>query len=113
MTHRIKRIGVLKAGVIGAAIYAMLSLVFVPFFLFFAMMAPMAEGPLPGEWLMSGAFVLLAPFFYAVFGFITTALGALIYNLVAMMTGGLEIELESVGRPEPTGRAGDPRAPGY
>lgn len=107
MTHRIRRVGILKAGVMGAAIYAIMSLVFVPFFLFFAMMAPMAEGPMPGEWMMSGAFVLLAPFFYAIFGFITTALGAVIYNLVAMMTGGLDIELVAAGRPE------EARAPGY
>lgn len=85
----------------GAAVYALLSLLFVPFFLFFALMAPVQEGygPMGGEWMMSGAFVLLLPFIYAVFGFIGTALAALVYNLVATMMGGLEIDLEPVDHP--------------
>ncbi|HEX6587792.1 MAG TPA: DUF3566 domain-containing protein [Longimicrobiales bacterium] len=103
MTHRIRKIGVLKAGILGAAIYALLSLLFVPFFLFFVLMAPVSEGygPMPGEWMMSGAFVLLMPFLYAIFGFIGTALAALIYNLVAAMMGGLEIELQPIGAGAP------------
>lgn len=106
MTHRIRRIGVLKAGVMGAAVYAIMSLVFVPFFFFVAIM-PGASGMQEG-WPFGAAFVLLLPFLYAIFGFIGTALAALIYNLVAMMVGGLEVELESIASAPAA-----PPTPGY
>lgn len=81
----------------GAAVYALLSLLFVPFFLFVSLMP--GAGGMHDEWMLGPAFVLLLPLIYAVFGFIGTALGALVYNLVAMMMGGLEIDLEPVDRP--------------
>ena len=36
------------------------------------------------------AFLLLFPFFYLIFGFIFTALGAWLYNLAASWVGGIE-----------------------
>ena len=81
----------------GAAVYAIFSLVLVPFFLFLSLM----PGPtgMQDDWAVGPAFALLLPFIYAVFGFIGSALGALIYNLVAIMMGGLEVDLEPVAGP--------------
>ena len=96
MRYRLKRVGVVKAAVVGGIAYAIMGLVFVPFFFFMAMFAPTAGG-MPGEWAMGGAFALLLPIIYGVMGFIFTGLGAAVYNLIAMMVGGLDIELERVG----------------
>lgn len=99
MKHRIRRIGVLKAATIGGIAYAAMSLLFVPLMLFFIVasrsMAPeVAYGG--GDWLMGPAFLLLAPLIYGILGFITAAIATAVYNLIAMMVGGLEIELEPV-----------------
>ena len=39
---------------------------------------------------------VLAPFFYGAIGFVSGAIGALLYNWVASAIGGLEMELEAV-----------------
>lgn len=102
MTHRIRRVGVLRVGVISGMAYAALALVFVPFILFVSMVGvPMSEyGMGGGEWLFGPAIALLAPVLYGILGFIGGVVGALVYNLIAMMVGGLEIELEAVGAPD-------------
>jgi hypothetical protein len=95
MKFRLRRIGVLKAAIMGGIGYALMSLVFVPFFLFIAMFAPaheMAGGP--GQWMFGPVFALMMPLIYGIMGFIGTALAAAVYNLISMMVGGLEIELE-------------------
>ena len=38
-------------------------------------------------------FALLLPLFYGLLGFVFTALGCIIYNLVAGWVGGIEIEI--------------------
>ncbi len=105
MKHRLRRVGVLKAALVGGITYAILSLVFVPFFFMMALL----PGPtgMQEDWMFGPAFALLLPVLYSVMGFIGFALMAFIYNLVAMMIGGLEIELEPVGDPPVE------RAPGY
>lgn len=97
MKYRLRRIGVLKAGLMYAVFCGIISLLFVPFF-FFAAMIPSMAGDMghmgDAGWMFGPAFALLLPLIYAFFGFIGGALGALVFNLVAMMVGGLEIELE-------------------
>jgi hypothetical protein len=97
MKFRLKRIGVLKSAIMGGIGYALLSLLMIPFFLFFMMFAPMHEAGMPGQWALSGAFVFLLPLIYGIMGFVGTALGAAVFNLIAMMVGGLDIELEREG----------------
>lgn len=95
MKHRIRRIGVLKAAIIGGIAYAIMSLVFVPVFLLMIFVSgPMMNDMGGPERMIGPAFMLLAPLIYGVLGFIGTAIAALVYNLIAMMVGGLEIELE-------------------
>lgn len=104
MKHRIRRIGVLKAAVIGGIAYAVMALVFVPFMLFMVFVSgPMMNemGGTGADWMMAPAFMLLGPLIYGVLGFIGTAIAAAVYNLIAMMVGGLEIELEPVGGSAP------------
>lgn len=42
--------------------------------------------------MFGAAAIVLMPIFYGVFGFIVGLIGAVIYNVVAKMTGGIEIE---------------------
>ena len=99
MKYRLRRIAVLKSAIMGGIGYAILSLVFVPFFLFLAFMPGMAGGPMGmhgGEWMFGPVFVLMMPLVYGVMGFIGTGLAAAVFNLISMMVGGLDIELERV-----------------
>ena len=42
------------------------------------------------------AIMIILPIVYAVFGFIFGAIGALVYNVLAGMIGGVEIEVENI-----------------
>ena len=111
MKFRLRRVGVIKAAVMGGIGYAIMSLVFVPFFLFIAFIAPMADAPMgPGEWMFGPVFVLLMPLIYGIMGFIFTGLAAAIFNLIAAMVGGLDIVLEPEGGET---AAVTPVGPGY
>ena len=108
MKYRLRRVGVMKAAIVGGLGYAIMSLVFVPFFLFVALVAPSNAPMGPNEWMFGPVFALLMPLIYGVLGFVFTAIGAVIYNLVATMTGGLELELlaeggTAVASPPPVG----------
>ena len=94
----IRSVGVLSVAKIMGATQACMGLIFVPFFLLFAVLsalAPMQNKP----WGTLGAVgmaatAILLPVFYGVFGFIAGAVGALIYNLLAKWLGGIQIELQ-------------------
>ena len=95
MKFRLRRIGVMKAAIMGGIGYAIMSLVFVPFFLFLTFVAPMSGAPMgPGDWMFGPVFVLMMPLIYGIVGFIGSALAAAVFNLIAMMVGGLDVELE-------------------
>ncbi len=55
----------------------------------------MGGSEIPGFPMSSGFFMILVPLFYGVFGFIVTALGCVIYNLVSGWTGGIELEFDT------------------
>lgn len=99
MTKRIKRIAPLQLGKMMAVIYGLFSLLFIPFFLLFtavASLAPQTEGapPLAAMLGVGVGFMIMMPFLYVAMGFVTGAVGAIIYNLVAKWLGGIEIEVE-------------------
>jgi hypothetical protein len=97
MKHRIRRIGVLKAALMGGIGYAIIGLLFMPLF-FFVSMLPQGPGPygMEDDWMFGPVFALLLPVLYGGMGFIGTAVAAAVYNLIAMMVGGLEVDLEPV-----------------
>jgi hypothetical protein len=66
--------------------------------LFVAMGSQMEDtefGPFGGMLFGAGAIVTL-PIFYGVLGFVSTAIAAFIYNLLAGAVGGIEIEVDAV-----------------
>ena len=100
----LKSIGVLSAAKIVGFMYAVLGLVMgLIFAAIFSLIPAVAGGnsDMPG-WLAPmfgmGAIVIM-PIFYGCMGFIGGALGAVIYNALAGMMGGLELRLEATTRP--------------
>ena len=88
MKIRIKRIAPLQSGKVLAAIYALVSLIIVPFLLIAAALSPKDSGGIPI------VMAVAMPVIYIVFGFIGGIIGACIYNLVAKCVGGMDIEVE-------------------
>ena len=97
----IRRISPLSAGKIAGALYAIIGLVIGAVFAIIGMLGAAAGagaseagmGALPGMIFGVGAIVIL-PVFYGVLGFVMTAFTAWLYNLMAGLVGGLEIEVE-------------------
>jgi hypothetical protein len=100
MKRKITKIEPFQLGKILAALYAAMSLLFVPFMVLFSLIANFAPQP-EGQEIPTGfffgfglVFSLLAPLFYGFMGFLTGVVGAFIYNLVAKKFGGIEVEVE-------------------
>lgn len=90
---RIKRFGVLQTAKVSAIIYFLISAVFL---LPMGFVSSMFGGEnFPGLPFGGGTFFIFLPFLYAFFGFITTAIACLVYNLIAKWTGGIEFEVET------------------
>lgn len=98
----IKRIGVVKAGVIQACVMALFGLIAGLCMLLFGSFAGGLMGAAGGD---AGAglglgmiggigAVIFLPILYGVFGFIAGVIGAAVYNLVARFVGGLELEVQ-------------------
>jgi len=98
--RRIKKFGVFQTAKVAAIIYFFISLVIILPFLFIASMLGM--GDLSGM-AIGGVFYIILPFIYSIFAFIFTAIGCLVYNLVAGWTGGIEVELDSSSSLSDTG----------
>lgn len=88
MGERIKRIAPLQLGKLLAVVYALFSVIFIPFMLIATFVAPEGKGP-------GLAFILIMPLMYISLGFIGSIIGAFIYNLSAKWAGGIEIEFEN------------------
>lgn len=85
--QEIKSIGVLQAAKFFAILYLLISaVIIVPIAVIAMAVSSRMGGP---EMLL----VLLLPICYAVVGFIFTAIACWIYNLVAGMIGGLQVEI--------------------
>jgi hypothetical protein len=88
VAQQIRRFGVGQTAKVVATLYALMGLVFVPIFLIAAMLSPRQAGFGPG-------FAFALPVMYGVLGYVFTAIGCAIYNFVAGLVGGVEIDLES------------------
>jgi len=95
------RVGILRAGKVGAILYSFLGVLFVPF----ALIAAVSN---PGE----GSVILLMLVFYPLMGFLGCMLGAALYNLTVKIGGGLLLEFEQVvDTREPAGPQNAPYGP--
>ncbi len=87
MRYRIKRFGVQSTAVVVSVIYFVLALVFTPLFYLATRNAP-SGGSFPP------IAVFIIPIAYGLFGYLFTAIGCWLYNIVASWTGGIEFTLE-------------------
>ena len=103
--RKIKRVGVLSAGLTYALVNFILTLIIFALFWFsLAFLGGVGAyirevNPFAGLGTGVGAaaiLMLLVPLCNAVFGFIFGILAALIYNLVAKATGGIKVQLDPV-----------------
>ncbi len=94
MKKQLTYIAPLRAGIVLGIFYAILSLIFVPFFLLGAVLSSKAGTPTPA--IFSIAFAVLMPVLYAIIGFVGGIVAAALYNLVAKWTGGFEVEVRDV-----------------
>jgi hypothetical protein len=100
--HRIRRFGVVKTATVVAVMYlVIIAIVFVPIAILAIVFG--ASGSGGGNGIGGGvavlAFGLVAALFYAVIGWIFTALACAVYNLAARWVGGIEVEIEPVAPP--------------
>ena len=114
--YRVRRIGVISAANVMAAISLVITLTFV--LLAALVVLPMGSfpvsldpaNPFDRTRVASGSiigFLLIVPFVYAAIGWVMGALAALVYNLVARFIGGLQLDLEQ-REPQPAARWSPP-----
>ena len=93
---RVRRIGVISLANVVAAIAFVTTLFFVVLILLVVL--PAREGVFSQYFNVprnsAVGFFLIVPFIYAAIGWVVGALWALIYNLVARFTGGVQLQLE-------------------
>ena len=87
MDYRIRRFGIASTALTVAVIYFVLGLIIAPIF-FLATLGTRPSASMPG------IVFLLAPFIYAVFGYVFAAIGCFIYNVIAGWTGGVALTLD-------------------
>jgi hypothetical protein len=80
MRKRLTYISPLQLGIVLALVYGVISLILVPFLLLGAIFGHGGVGIL----------VIFIPFIYVIIGFIGGVLSAIVYNIVAKWTGGIE-----------------------
>lgn len=94
----LNRVGVLSAGKIFGILYAAIGLLIgIPFALI-SLLGLAAQPEAGGEAAIFGLLfgvgsVVIWPLLYGVLGFITAVISAFLYNLLAGMVGGLELDL--------------------
>ena len=88
MRQRVRRFGVGQTAKVAGVLYALMGLIAVPIFLIAALVAPSEAGVGIGVGL-----AVLLPICYGLLGFVFTAIGCAIYNLVAGWVGGIEVEI--------------------
>ena len=102
---RIKRFGVFQTAKVAAIIMFFVSLIFIlPVALIAGLASGLAnvagvDGPFSFFPFIGGLFLIILPFIYGIFAFISTAIGCLVYNFIASKTGGIEMEFETVEEP--------------
>ena len=88
MRHQIRRFGIAQTAKVLGVFYDLAGLLLVPIFLVVGRYAPDESG-------LGAGFAIAIPIIYAVLGFVVTAIGCAIYDLVAGWVGGIEVELDT------------------
>lgn len=99
----IRRVGPLSVAKVSGLIYAILGLFFGGLMSLFSMVGAAFAPHGSDAGFMGMAFgvaaIIILPIFYGIVGFILSLIGAALYNLIAGMVGGVEIEVTGDVRP--------------
>jgi hypothetical protein len=87
MRQQIRKFGVGQTAKVVGVLYALIGLLFIPFFFIMSSVAPKQTG-------FGAGFAFVVPIMYGVFGFIGTAIACALYNMVAKWVGGIEVETD-------------------
>jgi len=88
VSQQLRRFGIGQTAKVVGILYGLMGVIFLPFFLFGVMLSPKGVG-------FGLGFALLLPILYGICGFIFTAISCAIYNWVAGMVGGIEVQLDT------------------
>ena len=92
MIQRIRRLGIGQMAKVMGALYFLIGILIAAIMGLFGSMIPTAgEGSTA---LFGGAFLIAMPVLYGLFGLVSGALIAWLYNVVAGFTGGIEMDLD-------------------
>jgi hypothetical protein len=86
VTQQLRRFAIGQTAKVLGLLYGLMGLVFLPIFLVASLVSPNKTG-------FGIGFALAIPILYGVIGFIFTAIGCALYNLVAGWVGGIEVEV--------------------
>ena len=87
----IRRVGALSCAKVAGLLYLILGFVFGACISLFAMTG-LAGSDNPMGFFFGGAAIVALPIFYGFFGFLGTLVMAALFNLVAGLTGGVEVD---------------------
>lgn len=94
--HILKSVGVMSVAKLMGLLYGCMGLIFAPFFLLIGLVGSFAgEAKTPFAGIFGVVFAVLMPVMYGAMGFVSGAIGALLYNVLAKWAGGFEFELEA------------------
>lgn len=88
MPQQIRRFGVGQTAKVIGVLYVLVGVVFLPVFLVASAFSPKGSG-------IGTGLALALPVLYGVAGFVFSAIGCVIYNFVAGLVGGIEVELDA------------------
>lgn len=91
-TLKLKRVSVLSVGLVAAATYALFGLIGGFFITLISVVASGAFDEAGLGFLFGIGSIIILPIVYGIVGFIAGLISALIYNLVAKFTGGIQME---------------------
>jgi hypothetical protein len=86
VAQRIKRFSIAQTAKVLGVVYTVVGLIIAPFILIASRVAPQEYPYGPGV-------AMAVPIIYGCIGFIATAIGCAVYNMVAGWVGGIEVEL--------------------
>jgi len=91
----VKSVGVWSIARIMGLVYGCLGLIFAPLFLLFGLLGSIAgQNKTPFAGIFGIAFAIMMPIMYGVIGFVSGAIGGLLYNVFAKLVGGFELDLD-------------------
>jgi hypothetical protein len=88
VAQQVRRFGIGQTAKVVGILYGLMGLIFLPILLLASMLSPNGLGYGIG-------FAIALPILYGICGFIFTAIACAIYNWVAGMVGGIEVDLDT------------------